>query len=242
MEAGAVAHVVLDSLEELEAVETGLALASDVAHHLGRVLRLRDGDLVTVTDGRGSWRSALWKGGSVEAASNIHRCERTSLAGVAFALTKNDKPELVVQKLTEIGIARIFPFVSERSIVKWEPDKATRNVARWRTVAREAVQQSRQAWLPEISEVVKIEDLVQLGAIRADMPAGDASGEVQLSSTSVIAVGPEGGWTMTERSKLHRAVGLGPTVLRAETAAIVAAVLLTSIVASENPMRSTDGR
>lgn len=232
LEAGAAAHVVVDSFQELQAADSALALTTDVAHHLGRVLRLRDGDVVTITDGKGNWRSTYWRNGHVEASDEIRHCPQTSRAGVAFALTKNDKPELVVQKLTEIGIARIIPFVSERSIVKWDADKATRNVARWRTVAREAVQQSRQAWLPEISEVLQLDDLVALGAIRADMPTSDdISGPVRLSSSSIIAVGPEGGWTVTERSKLRRAVSLGRTVLRAETAAIVAAVALTSGIA-----------
>ena len=63
------------------------------------------------------------------------------------------RPELVVQKLTEIGVDHIVPFVADRSIVRWDPDKAAHHHARLQKVAREAAMQSRRAWLPEVAEV-----------------------------------------------------------------------------------------
>ncbi len=70
---------------------------------------------------------------------------------VAFALVKGERPELVVQKLTELGVDRIVPFLAERSVVRWEPDKAERNATRLRRVAVEAAMQCRRTWLPEVA-------------------------------------------------------------------------------------------
>jgi 16S rRNA (uracil1498-N3)-methyltransferase len=126
--------------------------------------------------------------------------------------------------LTELGVDRIVPFMAKRSVVQWEDEKSARNVARWRVIAREAVQQSRQAFLPEISEVRTVADLATAGGFwRADR-GGEVLGE---TSCRAIAVGPEGGWDPSEREILFPAVALGSTVLRAETAALAAGVLLT---------------
>lgn len=224
VDAGARAHVVVDDLDTL-------LLHEDDHHHLVRVLRLRAGEPVTATDGRGRWRSCVvpegWgSGGPLQPVGPVTSAERPSPpVGVAFALTKGDKPELVVQKLTELGVDRIVPFVAERSVVVWDADKAARNVARWRVVAREAVQQSRQAWLPEIEPVAAFAELAgRPGVARADV-GGGAPRPVEHR---LVLVGPEGGWSAAERAAVPATVGLGRHVLRAETAALAAGVLLTA--------------
>ncbi len=221
--ADARAHVVLESIDVL-------VLPKEDHHHLARVLRLRGGDPVTVTDGRGCWRRCVVPVGwpetdHLEPVGEVQRLtRRAEPVTVAFALTKNDKPELVVQKLTELGVDRIVPFVAKRSVVQWDAEKSARNVIRWRAIAREAVQQSRQAFLPDVSDVRTVAELVSEGGFcRADR-GGQPIGATSCRS---IAVGPEGGWDPTEREILFPAVELGPTVLRAETAALTAGVLLT---------------
>ena len=222
------AHVVLADIGG--AGESALALSDDVAHHLVHVLRLRAGDVVTATDGRGSWRpTRLVTGGAgldPTAASSFVPRPRPEV-GVGFALTKGDKPELVVQKLTELGVDRIVPFVAERSVVSWDPAKAERNVVRWRAVAREALRQSRQVWEPEVAAVGTFADVCREphGIVRAD-----AGGEPpDPERHHLVLIGPEGGWSPAERGAAVATVSLGLSILRAETAAIVAATLLVGI-------------
>ena len=76
--------------------------------------------------------------------------DRDAACTVAFAIPKSDRPEWIVQKLTELGVARIVLLHAERSVVRWEPDRADRHVARLRRVAVEALEQSRGIWLPDI--------------------------------------------------------------------------------------------
>src|SRR5688572_16956965 len=112
------AHVFVDD------VENPVLLADD-AHHLARVLRLRDGEEMTVSDGRGAWRLCRFHANALAPAAPTQHCEPpTPPVLVAFALTKGDKPELIVQKLTELGVDRIVPVAAARSVVQWEPAKA----------------------------------------------------------------------------------------------------------------------
>ena len=126
-----------------------------------------------------------------------------------------------MQKLVELGVDDIRPFAAERSVVRWDEVKATKNQQRLERVAREAVMQCRRAWVPVVHPVVAFEDVARLsGAARADL--GGAS--VSLDHP-VVLVGPEGGWTDTERAVDLPVVALSEAVLRAETAAITAGAL-----------------
>jgi 16S rRNA (uracil1498-N3)-methyltransferase len=218
------AHVVIDDL-------ASLVLDEALHHHLARVLRLRGGDVVTATNGAGLWQPCLlpknWPDSNVlEVAGQPQRVtRRAEPVSVAFALTKNDKPELVVQKLTELGVDRIMAFTARYSVVQWDDHKQRRNVERWRLIAREAVQQSRQAFVPEICEISTVERLVEIGGFARADRGGEA---LRVGSFRSIAVGPEGGWHPAEQALLSTAVSLGDTVLRAETAAVTAGVLLTA--------------
>ncbi|MEY2473754.1 MAG: rRNA (uracil1498-N3)-methyltransferase, partial [Actinomycetota bacterium] len=143
---------------------------------------------------------------------------------VAFALTKGDKPELAVQKLTELGVDRIVPITAARSVVQWDDAKTARNVERLRAVARAAAMQSRRPFLPVIEGVGTLASLAGDGVAVAHAP-----GERLDKSVTTIAVGPEGGWTDEELGVISRHIDLGPTTLRAETAAVAAGVLLTAV-------------
>lgn len=202
-------------------------LDDDDRHHLERVLRVRAGEEVTVADGRGGWRRCeLVRGGVlVPIAEPETRPRPTPEVTIAFALTKGEKPELAVQKLTEIGVDRIVPFVAGRSIARWDEERAARNLARLRRVAREAAMQSRRVYLPDVS------DISDFGAVAA-LPGAtlaDAGGHPPSLHRPVVLVGPEGGWTDAERSAGLAMAALGPHVLRAETAAIVAGALLIGL-------------
>lgn len=200
-------------------------------HHLERVLRLRAGERVTVSDGAGGWRACVVGPGLVlEPDGDPVRSERPRPElTVGFALVKGERPEWIVQKLTECGVDRIVPFVAERSVVRWDHEKAARNVERLRRVAREAAMQSRRRWLPNVVDAVPFATAVRLvegvGGALAD---ADATEPVSLARPAVL-VGPEGGWSEGELACGLPPVRLGPQVLRAETAAIAAGVLLAAL-------------
>ena len=144
---------------------------------------------------------------------------------VAFALVKGERPELIVQKLTEVGVDRIVPFLADRSVVRWDDARAERHHQRLLRVAREAAMQCRRTWWPEVAETSRFDVVAALpGAV-----AAERGGPAPSLDHPVVLVGPEGGWSDDERDRLPGSVGLGPTVLRAETAAIAAGVVLAAL-------------
>jgi 16S rRNA (uracil1498-N3)-methyltransferase len=209
-------------------------------HHLLDVLRLGAGTAVAAGDGTGRWRPfRLVTGQGRErtgrdrsAAAGLEPTGPVRTVGpaeppitVAFAPAKGDRPEWVVQKLTEVGVDRIVPLQTERSVVRWEGARAVRAVDRLRRIAREAAAQCRRAWIPEVTPVSTLEEL----CASASPPAlAHFGGRAPTLDTPVIAVGPEGGWDDRELGLCPDRVSLGPTVLRAETAALAAATLLSS--------------
>ena len=202
-------------------------LDDDDRRHLARVLRLRPGEVVTVADGRGGWRRCLLgPGGRLDPDGEVvHEPPPDPPVTVAFALTKGERPELAVQKLTELGVDRIVPFPASRSVAVWEGERALRHLARLRRVAREAAVQSRRARLPEVADLSPLAPLLEEpGAAIAD-PAG----RPPSLARPTIVVGPEGGFTDEERSLARDLVRLGPNVLRAETAAMAAGALLVAL-------------
>lgn len=201
------------------------ALRDADRHHLERVRRLRPGAAITVGDGAGSFRSAAF-GPSLTPTGPVESIAAPSPATtVGFALTKGDKPELVVQKLTEIGVDRIVPFVAERSITRWDEAKAARNVERWRAIAREACAQAHRAHLPEVAAVQTFAAVAAAGGVA--LAHWDGDGNAPVPGVAVL-VGPEGGWSPAELAAVAGRVHLGPHVLRAETAALVAGTLLVA--------------
>ena len=210
------AHAFVDDLD-------APVLSASDRRHLEKVMRLREGELVTVADGRGGWRATTF-GAVLQVVGEIRHERRAHLpVGVAFALVKGDRNELVVQKLTELGIDAIVPMHTERCVVHWEADRSARHLDRLRRVAREAAMQCRRAWLPEVREPVEF-------AVACRWPGAalaDAGGAPLTVEHSMVLVGPEGGWTSTERTCGIPVIGLATHVLRAETAAIAAGVLLS---------------
>jgi 16S rRNA (uracil1498-N3)-methyltransferase len=218
-------------------------VSDDDAHHLGRVLRLRAGEEVIVSDGAGHWARTRWRAGegATAALEPLHdgsgpggdgsvqfAAAATPALAVAFAPTKGERPEWVVQKLTELGIDRIIPLISERSVVRWEGARGAGVVERLRRVAREAASQCRRVWLPEVTDVVRFADLGALGA-PGEVVLAQLSGAPLGTTQRVVAVGPEGGWSGEELGAGLPTVGFGLSVLRAETAAVTAGALMVSL-------------
>ena len=211
-------HVFVDDLD-------APALRDDDRHHLERVLRVRVGDPFTASDGRGRWRPCRLAA-TVEVVGAIaEEPEPLPALTVAFALVKGERPELVVQKLTELGIDRIVAFTARRSVVRWDGEKATKQIERLRRVAREASMQSRRTRLPDVADLASFADVLALpGAAVADR-----GGEPLSLDRPAVLIGPEGGWAPEERALVTTTVGLGEQVLRAETAALTAGALLGAL-------------
>ena len=194
-------------------------------HHLERVLRLRPGDEITVSDGRGGWRVCRL-GPTLEPLGTVVRDPRPSPELVlAFAPVKGERPEWAVQKLTELGVDRIVPFSAARSVVRWDGERAPRQAERLRRVAREAAVQCRRTWLPEVEEMSTFEDV----AARPGAVLADREGTRPALPEGPVLVGPEGGWSAEELACDLPRVALGSHVLRAETAAVAAAAVLGAL-------------
>lgn len=221
---------------------TQAALHGQEAHHLARVLRAAPGDPVSLADGTG----ALYQARVADVRPDRVSCAITDHHDVApprpaltvvHALPKARKLDEVVQRLTEVGVDRVVPVHSARSAVRLRGDKAARALARWRAVALAAAKQSRRvrplhvadvgewttAFPPAAAGSVLWEEAERgLPAVLPTLPDAD---EI------VLGVGPEGGLTGDEVSATGLpAAGLGPTILRTETAALVAASVVLAAV------------
>jgi 16S rRNA (uracil1498-N3)-methyltransferase len=200
-------------------------LADADRHHLERVLRLRPGDRLTASDGAGAWVPCRF-GPDLEVLGD-RRVEQRRLPELAlgFVPVKGERPEWVVQKATELGVDRLVVMRSERSVVRWDGDRAERQIARLVKVAREAAMQSRRCHLPSIEGVIEVAEVASGGGVVRAEPGG---GSPSLDH-SLVVVGPEGGWTPAEAELIPATVGLADHVLRAETAAVAAIACYTQL-------------
>jgi 16S rRNA (uracil1498-N3)-methyltransferase len=228
---------------ELPAVGETAALGEKEAHHASASRRIRVGDEIGLIDGRGTRAVAVVESVSHGALVFIVR-ERRRLqvpnpsVSVACAVPKGERFRTMIDMLSQIGVASIVPLVCEWSTVR--PRRSSSE--RWRRVAIEACKQSRNAYVPDIAEPQSVEDAL------ARIPEGDTIGFADVNGgilpdalpvrgTFHLFVGPEGGFTDSEKALLRgsagRPVNLGDNVLRVETAAVVGAVL--SLLAKARP-------
>jgi 16S rRNA (uracil1498-N3)-methyltransferase len=218
-------------------------IEGEEARHLSQVLRVEKGQRFEISDSRSVWLA------EIEVARKEHIVFRT-LEPVAapeplvhthlyIALIKFDHLETVIEKATELGVETITPVEAVRSERGLER-AVDKRLARWRRIANEASQQSRRARLPEIGEPVSLADALRSDALhrlfldeeRSADPILDAVRHHALGDTVALLVGPEGGWTDSERAAARaaawRLVTLGPQILRAETAAIAGLAIVNA--------------
>jgi 16S rRNA (uracil1498-N3)-methyltransferase len=228
---GAVAQVFVTDLDEL-------AVAPGDERHLAQVLRLRPGEVVVASDGQGKWRPCRFTGSTTRGVGVTTILEpdgpvMTSLrpqpeVTVGFVPVKGGRPEWVVQKLTEAGVDRIVVLQSRRAVVRGDGVRRTKAVERLQRVARDAAAQSRRPWLPD---VLGVDDLDDLATLLGPVPLSlaDHGGRPPSLQAPAVAVGPEGGWDSSETASGWPLVSLGPNMLRAETAAVAAGLLLCAL-------------
>jgi 16S rRNA (uracil1498-N3)-methyltransferase len=210
---GALAQFHVDDLEAPE-------LQREDEQHLRKVLRAREGEEVVVTDGQGSWALYEVLSFGLRRVSDVTLDPPAPETSLYLTPLKGDRAEWAVAKATEVGVSRIVPLIAERMVVKFKGEAKEKILARWRRIAAEASNQCRRTYDVTIADPIRVKDVHSLVAV-ADLGAtGNWAG---LRS---VAIGPEGGWAKDEWDVGRRRVGLGPTVLRAETAGVIAASLL----------------
>lgn len=221
-----------------------VTVEGDEAHHAVAVRRLRVGEDVVLTDGRG--RSVVGVVGvvgstgkrvfsvMVREASSAERPEPRLT--VVQALPKGDRGELAVEVLTEIGVDEVVPWAAARSVAVWKGEREAKSLGRWRATAREAAKQARRSWLPTVADLATTEEVAAriAAAGLALVLHEDASDPLPTSLPAagevVLVVGPEGGLSEREVALFVAAgagvVHLGSEVLRTSTAGLAAAAAL----------------
>lgn len=219
-----------------------LTLPEAPAAHLTRVLRLESGDACVLFNGDGhDYTARLLSVGkrevraAIDSATAVER-ESPLRTGLLQGVARGEKMDLILQKATELGVSEVRPLWSQRSEVKLDEARTAKRHAHWRGVVTAACEQSGRAHVPNVTAPVS------LAAALAALPEGgtrlllDPDGDVAIRTlepkpgTLWLAVGPEGGWSPTDREQLVAAgfvgVRLGPRILRTETAGLAALAAL----------------
>ncbi len=233
-------------IEKSEREGSILSITGSDARHIKTVLRMKPGDKIGLFDGKGFEYEAKivdLSPGRVQ-ASLIRRFPSTAESPlkiiVAQAFLKEKKMDGLVRQLSELGIVKWIPFIAERSVPRPDKKQLLARTKRWEKIAKEAVKQCRRGRIMEIGETVSFEEVLDLSrsmepkiafwedeASPVDIPLTKHDREIQ---TVLAMIGPEGGFTQKEIESLidqgFITAGLGPRILRAETATVAACVVL----------------
>jgi 16S rRNA (uracil1498-N3)-methyltransferase len=232
-------------VKSLDIFNQEINITGDDINHIKNVLRLRLGDNIIVTDERGMDYTVKLE--SFEAThirtsiiqSYINKSEPNVKVTLFQGIPKSDKMDLIIQKCVELGVSKIVPVVTERTIVKIENQKdAIKKTERWQKIILEAAKQCNRGIVPQImipisfNEALECAGEAELGIIPYEKEVSNGlRGLLKqgIKSVSVI-IGPEGGFTENEikraENKGIKAVTLGPRILRTETAGIAVMSIL----------------
>lgn len=218
-----------------------VTLDAEEAHHAARVARLTAGERVVIGDGRGSTADA----DAIDIAKNQVTLEvieprfepaPARQVWLAQALAKGDRDESAIQMACELGIDGVIPYAAERSVSVWRGDKVAGGQERWRKIVLEASKQSMRSWIPEVSGMEALGDLVarcadfEVLVLDPDADAALSGWTPSAEKPIAMVIGPEGGLSPGEVEALSTAGAtayrLGSTVLRTSTAAPAALALI----------------
>ena len=220
-----------------------VVLPESAAGHLVRVLRLREGDDCVLFNGDGNDHAARISAAgkrevvveilSTQAVTNESPLAITLVQGIA----RGEKMDLILQKATELGVARFMPVLAERTEVKLDAERSAKRMAHWSSVIESACEQSGRARVPALNAPAALSAAAGSLSEEATKLILDPQGEHSLQSLAApaaanvaIAIGPEGGWSPRDRDTLRAAgftgLRLGPRVLRTETAGLAAIAAL----------------
>jgi len=206
-------------------------LDSAQANYLGNVLRLKEGAELLVFDGRsGEWLARIADAGKKRMTLAVGRKTREAESvpdvWLAFAPVKRSQTDWLVEKATELGVARLIPVMTRRTVAERV------KLERLEAIAIEAAEQCGRTVLPEIADPLPLARLLDerdsgRTLYFADEGGGEPAAEAFKSGPALILTGPEGGFTEDERTAVRASpnavpISLGPRILRAETAALAA--------------------
>ena len=218
------------------------AVEGDAATHIARVLRLSAGDVLSLFDGEGGQYTArieaIRKGVVDVAVLERQVIERESPLSLTLAqsVSRGERMDWVVQKATELGVSRLVPVLSERSVVRLDPKQAQSKQRHWQRVAAAACEQSGRDHIPRVAAPVALAQFLECLSPGSTRLLLSPEGPVTLESLPppagdmIVLIGPEGGLTEDEGRTAcghgFTALRLGPRVLRTETAAVAVLALL----------------
>ena len=214
-------------------------LEDETAHYLLNVLRVKPGQRLEMVDGQGGLQPAtvsqrdrrrltlaLDPIQTFDTRSPVH----TTLE---LAMTKGERFEWALQKATELGADVIQPLVTEHSEVRLKGDRQAKKSERWKSIVVSAMEQSKRSHLPQLNDPITIDQLPALSGIGVVLAPEQAQGWPSGKPQDIrVLIGPEGGFSDREvqwaLQQGYQGVGLGPRILRAETAAVAAMTLCQS--------------
>jgi 16S rRNA (uracil1498-N3)-methyltransferase len=219
-------------------------LTGPEGHHAAAVRRMRVGEAIALTNGRGLKASGVVRSVAPKQLTvAVHSVETIESPVVSFtlvqAVAKGDRDELAVQAATELGAGKVVPWQADRSISKWD-GKEEKNRERWQQIVDEAAKQALRPWFPPVNQVQSSKSLAKQIAESAgtflvlDPTAVMSLNQVELSKSGEVAliVGPEGGITEAELALFETAgakrVHLGSGILRTSTAGMAAISVLAA--------------
>jgi 16S rRNA (uracil1498-N3)-methyltransferase len=214
-----------------------LSLQEAPAHHLARVLRLREGDALTIFNGRGGEWDAQFIGKRRVRLGRFNAVERESPLRITLVqgVSSGERMDYTIQKAVELGVAVIQPLITKRGVVRLQGARASARVDHWRKVAIAACEQCGRNRIPEVRPLLDFDQYRPQGSepwlhLSAQ---GKSIKEMKIESSAIIAAGPEAGFAPDEQAALERAgfvkASLGPRVLRSETAALAALAAINAL-------------
>ena len=229
-------------ISKSEAVKTPLSLTGTEWHHCQTVLRCKIGNMITLFDGEGteyltSVETMDRTGANLKLIRKTNSPRPSYSITLAQALPKGKAMDYIIQKATELGVNEIIPTFSERTVVKLEKDEIESKLTRWREISIEAAKQCGLNWLPVMNPPKTVKEVAALrrnfhlgfiGSLQPDSkPLWDYIADPSSASKNILMmIGPEGDFTPAEIGLAQGAgflpLGLGPLVLRCDTAAIYA--------------------
>lgn len=224
----------------------GLVLKGSEAHHCHDVLRLVEGSRVIVFDGEGHEHLCKIQQAASKQVRLVELQKQNTpplpfRVTLAQAIPKGKTMDVIMQKATELGVHRVIPVLSERTVVKIDEEDSAKKTERWREIVVDAAKQSGNNWMPSVEAVQSVRqlarevrhfDLALIGSLQPESKFlksyldDFASEKKRLPASILVAIGPEGDYTPAELSLLQGVgcmpITLGQIVLRSDTAAICA--------------------
>jgi 16S rRNA (uracil1498-N3)-methyltransferase len=214
-----------------------VSLEDAAAHHLARVLRLREGDALTVFNGRGGEWDAEFIGRRRVRLKSFSELERESPLRLTLlqGVSTGDRMDYTIQKSVELGVSAVQPLLTKRGVVRLEGARAAARIKHWQKVAIAACEQCGRNRIPQVLPLLDFHLYQPKGEAPRLLLSGYGKSirEMKVNDAAIIAAGPEAGFAPEEQAALERAgfvkASLGPRVLRTETAALAALAALNAL-------------